>query len=71
MFFIGYYIAYGTDDEMDIWLQKYGFEFEDIEWLKPCIATISEQEIVFNNLINSEIENKEKYEVVKRYLNEE
>ena len=65
------YIAYGTDDEMEIWLQKYGFEFEDIEWLKPCIATISEQEIVFNNLINKEIEIEEKYEVVKRYLNEE
>ena len=63
------YIAYGTDDEMEIWLQKYGFEFEDIEWLKPCIETISEQEIVFNNLINKEIEDEEKYEVVKRYLN--
>lgn len=63
------YIAYGTDDEMEIWLQKYGFEFEDIEWLKPCIKTISEQEIVFNNLINKEIEDEEKLEAVKRYLN--
>lgn len=64
------YIAYGTDDEMEIWLQKYGFEFEDIEWLKPCIDTISDEEIVFNNLINKEIKDEEKYEVVKRYLNE-
>jgi hypothetical protein len=64
------YIAYGTDDEMEIWLQKYGFEFEDIEWLKPCIDSISEEEIVFNNLISTEIEDEEKYEVVKRYLNE-
>lgn len=63
------YIAYGTDDEMEIWLQKYGFEFEDIEWLKPCIESISEEEIVFNDLINKEIEDEEKYEVVKRYLN--
>lgn len=64
------YIAYGTDDEMEIWLQKYGFEFEDIEWLKPCIDSISEEEIVFNNHISTEIEDEEKYEVVKRYLNE-
>ncbi len=63
------YIAYGTDDEMEIWLQKYGFEFEDIEWLKPCIDSISKEEIVFNDLINKEIEAEEKYEVVKRYLN--
>lgn len=64
------YIAYGTDDEMEIWLQKYGFEFEYIEWLKPCIDSISEEEIVFNNHISTEIEDEEKYEVVKRYLNE-
>lgn len=63
------YIAYGTEDEMEIWLQKYGFEFEDIEWIKPCINRISEEEIVFNNLINKEIEDADKYEVVKRYLN--
>ena len=64
------YIAYGTDDEMEIWLQKYGFEFEDIEWLKPCIDSISEEEIVFNDLIYNEIEEEGKLEAVKRYLNE-
>lgn len=62
------YIAYGTDDKTEIWLQKYGFEFEDIEWLKPCVDSISDEEIVFNNLIEKEIEENEKYEVVKRYL---
>ena len=65
------YIAYGTDDEMEIWLQKYGFELEDIEWLKPCIDSISEEEIVFNDLIYNEIEEEGKLEAVKRYLNEE
>ena len=56
---------------MEIWLQKYGFEFEDIEWLKPCIDSISEEEIVFNDLIYNEIEEEGKFEAVKRYLNEE
>ena len=64
------YIAYGTDDETEIWLQKYGFEFEDIEWIKPCVDKINDEEIVFNNLIDKEIEVDEKYEVVKRYLHQ-
>ena len=47
------YIKYGTNDEKEIWLQKYGFGFEDIEWLYPHIKTINENEIIFNNSINT------------------
>ncbi|MFD7525044.1 DEAD/DEAH box helicase [Paenibacillus chitinolyticus] len=42
------YIRYGTDVEREIWMLRYGLTFEDIEWATPCIESIDEQEIVFN-----------------------
>ncbi|MGF9905235.1 DEAD/DEAH box helicase [Brevibacillus porteri] len=42
------YIRYGTDVECEIWMLRYGLTFEDIEWAAPCIESIDEQEIVFN-----------------------
>jgi hypothetical protein len=42
------YIRYGTDTEREIWMLRYGLTFEDIEWAAPCIESIGEQEIVFN-----------------------
>lgn len=46
------YIKYGTINENEIWLLRYGFDFEDIEWVKPCIQSIDGTEIVFNDKIN-------------------
>lgn len=46
------YIKYGTINEEEIWLLKYGFDFEDIEWIKHCIASIDRTEIRFNSNIN-------------------
>ena len=43
------YVKYGTANPNEIWMLRYGFDFEDIEWLKPCIESISESEIVFND----------------------
>lgn len=43
---------YGTSDSIEIWLQRYGFSWEDMEWLKPCIQSISEEQIVFNAKIS-------------------
>ncbi|MDD2871054.1 MAG: DEAD/DEAH box helicase [Candidatus Gracilibacteria bacterium] len=45
---ISNYIRYGTDDEQEILLLRYGFTFEEIEWIKPCISLINEDEIKFN-----------------------
>ena len=32
---------------------RYGFDFEDIEWIKPCVASIDKTEIVFNDKVDS------------------
>lgn len=45
------YIRYGSDEESEIWMLRYGFTFEDIEWAAPCIESIDEQEIIFNEKI--------------------
>ncbi|ELB2847999.1 DEAD/DEAH box helicase [Vibrio alginolyticus] len=43
------YLRYGTNDDTEIWLIKYGFSFEDIDWLKDHIDVIDEQCIVFKD----------------------
>lgn len=45
------YIKYGTISEDEIWLLRYGFDFEDIEWIKPCVKSIDKTEIAFNEKI--------------------
>ena len=44
------YIRYATTDDVEIWLLRYGFSFEEIEWIKPLITSIDETGIKFNNL---------------------
>ncbi len=46
------YIKYGTDNEREIWMLRYGLLFEDIEWADSCIDSISEAEIVFNEKVH-------------------
>ncbi|MDD3033093.1 MAG: DEAD/DEAH box helicase [Bacteroidales bacterium] len=60
------YIKYGTNDELEIWLLRYGFGFDEIEWLKVHIASIDENEIKFYESINELPELK--YELIERYL---
>lgn len=60
------YVKYGTDDETEIWLLKYGFSFEDIEWILKCIDKIDEQEIVFNSNISTLSEFQ--LSLIERYL---
>lgn len=62
------YILYGTDDELEIWLLKYGFSFEDMEWLRDCVQSIGEEEIVFNDEIDKYMQDIDKKQVVERYL---
>lgn len=52
------YIRYGTDIEKEIWMLKYGLTFEDIEWASPCIDSINEQGIVFNEKYYELTDNK-------------
>jgi Superfamily II helicase len=60
------YIKYGTNDELEIWLLRYGFGFDEIEWLKVHIASIDENEIRFLDSINELPELR--YELIERYL---
>ena len=62
------YILYGTDDELEIWLLKYGFSFEDMEWLRDCVQSIGEEEIVFNDEIDKYMQDIDKKQLVERYL---
>lgn len=41
------YIKFWTNDDTEIWLLRYGFSFEEIEWLKPYISKIDQTEIKF------------------------
>lgn len=45
--------VYGTEDSTEIWMLRYGFSFEEIEWLKPCVESIDQTEIRFNGEIES------------------
>lgn len=42
------YIKYGTNDDKEIMLLRYGFDFDDFSWLLPAVKYITEEEIVFN-----------------------
>ena len=43
------YIKYGTIDEKEIYMLRYGYSFETIEWLKDYIDVINDFEITFKN----------------------
>lgn len=60
------YIRYGTDDEKEIYLMRYGFGFEEIEWIKPHILTIDSTKIEFEESVRELGE--EKKSVIERYL---
>ncbi|MDP1933090.1 MAG: DEAD/DEAH box helicase [Gammaproteobacteria bacterium] len=59
-------IRYGTSDEKEIWMLKYGIDMEDIEWLKEHVGLINETTIEFSNsLLEIPVE---KWSVIDRYL---
>lgn len=60
------YIKYGTDNNREIWMLRYGLLFEDIEWADPCIDSISEEEIVFNERVNDLA--PEKRSIIEQFL---
>jgi hypothetical protein len=58
-------IRYGTDDSNEIMLLRYGFDFEDFEWLIPHVVKVSEEEVVFGNITDL---NAEQLEKIKKYI---
>ena len=44
------YIRYGTDDPKEIMLLRYGFDFEDFEWVKNIVVSIDEDEMKISSL---------------------
>ncbi|MDO7786998.1 DEAD/DEAH box helicase [Desulforamulus aquiferis] len=60
------YIRYGTNNEIEIWLLRYGFAFEDIDWVIVHVNDIDEVGISFKNTIYSLSE--EKFKVIERYI---
>jgi len=59
-------IQYGTNDPLEIWLIRYGFGFEDIEWIKNYIDSVDENSIKFNSSISALSETK--YKLIERYI---
>jgi len=62
------YIKYGTNEKTEIWLLRYGFTFEEIEWLLPYIDDIDENEIQFKDSISEVFEDPNKLRIIERYL---
>ena len=60
------YFKYGTDKKDEIWMLRYGFTFDDIEWVEPYIDSIDENEIVFSDKIAELDDIKSK--VIEKYI---
>lgn len=60
------YIKYGTNDVTEIWLLKYGFSFDDVEWIKYHIHSIDENEIKFKESFS--LLTEAELNVIKRYI---
>lgn len=61
------YFQYGTNDEIEIWLMRYGFSIEEAEIIKIFVDDINENEIVFSEKIN-ETKNKNIKVKVEHYI---
>lgn len=62
------YIKYGTNEEMEIWLLKYGFTFEEIQLMKEHIKAVDDARIVFKDSIEQFAEENPQIKLLKRYI---
>ena len=60
------YIKYGTNDSCEIWLARYGFSFENIDWIKGYVSHIDENKIIFKDSIEQLDDNRRK--VIERFI---
>lgn len=61
------YLRYGTNEDKEIWLMRYGFSIEEAELIKVHVKTIDENEILFLPDIYN-FRNKKIKEMVEHYL---
>lgn len=61
------YFRYGTNDDKEIWLMRYGFSIEEAELIKTYVSTIDENEILFSTSLY-ERQNEAIKKIVERYL---
>lgn len=59
------YIRYATIDDIEIWLLRYGFSFEEIEWIKPLVQSIGEEKIEFGDISRLD---EDQLAVISRYI---
>ncbi len=59
------YIKYGTNNDREIWILRYGFDFEDMDWLYSNIDLINEQGI---KLIDNANLTEEQYNKLKNFI---
>lgn len=62
------YLKYGTNNAVEIMLLRYGFDFEDLDWLKDYIENVTEYEITFKNSVK-ELDAR-KQNLISRYYNQ-
>lgn len=60
------YIRYGTNDYKEIWLLRYGFSFDEVEWLDEYVESVDETQIVFSPGVES-LE-PEKKDILSKFL---
>lgn len=60
------YVRYGTNDEKEIWLLRYGFSFEDIEMVEEYVSSIDEDGIIFDEAVEA-LREEPVWELVERY----
>ena len=60
------YIKFGTNDAIEIWLLKYGFAFEEIEWIKEHVSDVNSSRIVFKKTLKKLDRNQLK--TIERYI---
>lgn len=58
---------YGTDDEKEIWMLRYGLSFEDIEIIKPYIEAIDQGEIKLSSAAYSDL-SVDQLKPIARYI---
>lgn len=59
------YIKYGTNNEKEIWILRYGFDFEDMDWLYNNIELIDEHGI---KLVNNANLTEEQYNKIRHFI---
>lgn len=67
-YYLSNYIKYGTNDEKEIWLLKYGFTFDEIERLSSYVEQIDAAGIVFKTSIKEFMKDNPDITLVSRYL---